>query len=398
MELKRELNLFRLSLYGLGDILGAGIYALIGKVAAVAGNLIWLSFLMAIGCAIPTALCYAELASRFPKAGGATVFVHQAFGRKNLTRLVGLIVLASGIISSAAIANAFAGYLGALLPISREMAVVGFILVLSLINFIGIRESSWLNVLCVFIEAGGLVLIILLGMKFLGGNIDYTLIPPTENSFLAAGLSGAALAFYACIGFEDMCNLSEEAINPSKNIPRAILIALGLASVIYVLVAITAISVVPFAELAASPAPMALVIERSSQLFKPQWMIFVALFALTNTALANLIMASRLLYGMSNEGWVPKVLSQVHKSRQTPWVAIVVVFVICAAIAWIGNLGNLAKLTNANILSLFFLVNLSLIIVQRTQKTKPSFSVPFWLPMLGALLCLIFFLKNASVF
>ncbi|MBI2083976.1 MAG: amino acid permease [Deltaproteobacteria bacterium] len=388
-ELKRHFTLTKLTFYGVGDILGAGIYALIGKVAAEAGNLAWSSFLLATIVAIPTALSYAELTSRYPKSGGVAVFVGRAFSNTYFPAIVGFLVLLSGLTSVAAGANAVHGYFSLFLEIPRWVIISIFLGGISWINFRGIDDSSKLNTLCVFAEAGGLLLIIGFGFFHWG---DGNFATGRGETFLSKetleGIGGAAvLAFYATIGFEDMCNVSEEVKKPEQTVPRAILLSLVITSLIYIGIALTVVSVASYKELGESSAPLAMVAERIIPFFSPKVVAALAIFSLTNTALANLIMASRLLYGMSREGWIFKALGFVHPQKQTPSVAILTVFVIALSIALSGTVKILGQTTSVVMLCLFIFVNLSLIVIRLRNLAPDSrlkiFQIPLLIPMLG---------------
>ncbi|MBI1908833.1 MAG: amino acid permease [Deltaproteobacteria bacterium] len=392
-ELKRHLNLPKLTFYGVGDILGAGIYALVGKVAWEAGGLAWFAFLFAGLSILPTALSYAELTSRYPKSGGVSVFAGRAFRRHSIPFVVGFIVLMSGLVSSAAVANAFHGYLSTLWEVPRGLAIVFFLSFLTFINWRGIAESSNFNILCVLAEAGGLLLIIAFGWGHWGeGNF---LVGRGGEGFLSRetleGIGAASiLAFYAAVGFEDICNVSEEVIDPEKTVPKAILLAVSISSLIYIGIALTVVSVVSIPELGESKAPLALVASKIIPFFSPKVIATLALFSLTNTALANMIMASRLLYGMSREGWIFRSFSLVSSRRQTPVVAVITVFFLTLVLALSGSLKILGQTTSVIMLSMFIIVHLSLLVI-RIRGDKPDsetrlFRIPLVVPFLGILI------------
>ncbi len=392
--LKRHLNLWRLTAYGVGDIVGAGIYALVGKVAAEAGGLAWFSFVVAWLVILPTALSYGELTSRYPKSGGVAVFAGRAFRDPRVPFLIGFFVLLSGLVSSATSANGFYGYGSAFFTAPRWMMVVGFLGFLSVVNFWGIQASSRLNVICLVAEVGGLLLIILFGVPHW---LEGPFLAGKGGSFLSLeSLEGVAsaslLAFFAAIGFEDLCNLSEEVKNPEKVLPRAILLATALASLIYIGVALTVVSVASIEELGTSSAPLAMVAAKMLPFFSAKVVALLALFSLTNTALANMIMGSRLLYGMSAEGWIFPVLRRIHPRRQTPTVAIVVTFLITLSLALTGRVKTLGETTSTIMLTLFIIANLSLLVI-RIKKIPPDssashFQLPLVVPLLGIVLSL----------
>ncbi len=389
-SLKRSLGTFALIAYGVGDILGAGIYALIGKVAGMVGEAAWISFVVAFVVASLTGLTYAELSARFPRSAGAALFSLAAFKNKSFSYLVGFLVLLSGIVSMATVSQAFAGYLNALFPdLSNPVVIVAFFVTLAAVNFWGIRESSVTNVICTVIEVTGILLVIIAGMKFFG-KVDYLNVSPASGTSVhAAILQAGVLAFYAFIGFEDLVNLAEEVHEPEKALPRAILAALGIATVIYFLTALAAVSAVPPAELASSSAPLALVVSKGLPLVPKELFTLIALFAVANTALINFIMSSRILYGMAKERLVPGVFGRVHSKTKTPHIAIVSVFAVVLVLALTGRIVILAQSTSFLLLVVFFLMNLALAVLKfRKCEPKPAFQVPAAVPILGALCCL----------
>jgi basic amino acid/polyamine antiporter, APA family len=394
------MGLGALIVYGVGDMLGSGIYALIGKAAGVMGNAVWLAFLASMVAALLTGLSYASLGSRYPRAAGVAYVAHRAFGMPFLSYLLGLAVVASGLTSMATQSRAFAGYflgpsdLSTLNPqLSTSAVIVAFIGVLTFINFWGMRESTWLNILCTTVEAGGLFLIVIVGVRFWGGEVNYL-----ETPAAAAGggmtfpliLSGAVLTFYSFVGFEDMINVTEEVKNPARNFPIAVLSALGITTVIYIAVSLTAVSVVPHAELAASHQPLVEVVKRVAPWFPSRAFSFIALFAITNTALLNYIMGSRLVYGLARQGLVPGRLGAVHPHRHTPHVAIFTLSAIVLVLALSGNIAQLASATSVLLLGVFIIVNASLIMLKRrSDEPRGFFEVPVIVPALGIIVCAV---------
>ncbi|NUQ01963.1 MAG: amino acid permease, partial [Armatimonadetes bacterium] len=319
--LARTMGLGALVIYGVGDMLGAGIYALIGKVAGAMGNAIWLAFVISMLAALLTGLSYASLGSRYPRAAGAAYVTQRAFGRPFLSYLVGLAVMASGLTSFGTQARSFSGYFGDLVAgVPAPLLILAFIGLLTLVNFWGMRQSTWLNIVCTTVEVSGLLIIIAVGMRFWGA-VNYLETPRPEGVPLPLGLPlvlhGAVLTFYSFVGFEDMINVVEEVKDPRRTFPKAVVLALLVVTVVYLAVSITAVSVVPYAELAASKAPLVEVVRRAAPGF-PAWLFTaISLFAITNTALLNYIMGSRLLYGMSRQGLLPAFLGRVHPVRRT---------------------------------------------------------------------------------
>ncbi len=396
-HLKRSLGTLALMIYGIGDILGAGIYVLIGKVAGAVGPACWLAFIVSFLVASLTGLSYAELGSRYPHSAGETVYSLRAFRKRALSYLVGFLVFLSGMVSLATVSHGFSGYVRAIFPQAPEFLVIlVFLASLTVINLWGIKQSSITNILCTTLEVTGLLIVIVAGMKFFG-NVDYLSVVPAEGiSPHVAFLQGAVLAFYAFIGFEDIVNVAEETRKPERAIPRAIIAALIVAALFYMLTAIAAVSAVPVAELSSSSAPLMLVVERGLPSVPKELFSLIALFAVTNTALINFIMSSRILYGMSREGLAPPVVGRVHAKWGTPYLAILFTLVIVIALAFMEGLAILAQSTSLLLLSVFFLMNLSLIVLKsRSKGLRPSFQVPIGVPLLGALGCLtlIFFVE-----
>lgn len=391
--LHRHIGLFALVVYGVGDILGAGIYALIGKAAGEMGNAIWMAFLASMIAAGLTGLSYASLGSRYPRAGGASFFTHHAFKNNFLAYVIGLAALSSGVTSMAAGSRAFAGYFTTLVSaVPVDLVVVAFCFVVAGVVIRGIRESMWMNMLCTGIELGGLLLVIAVGAKFLG-TINYTsavtVSNPAGDLSISLILSGAVLTFYSFVGFEDIINVSEEVKNPESNMPKGILLAVLIASIIYITISLVAVSVIPAAELAASSAPLVDVVKRAAPWFPPIAFAFIAMFAVANTALLNFIMGSRLIYGMANQGLMPKVLAKVSRTR-TPYIASLAVLGFMLVLALTGNIASLARATSVLLLICFMTVNAALLVLKhRKGEPKGRFEIPSIVPLLGALVCAV---------
>lgn len=402
-SLKRVFGLTTLVIYGVGDILGAGIYAVVGKIVGLSGALVWVSFLVAMLVAALTALSYAELGSRLPKSGGVAYFVHTAFRQEWLSMLVGWLMFCTCLVSMATLSIAFAGYLNAFLPVIPPWAIVLALFAgLTFVNFRGMQESSALNIVCTTMEVSGLLVVIFVSAAFvLGGNapaVTNTL-PDGSAIGVTAILQGAALAFYAFIGFEDIVNVAEEVKNPERNVPKAILIALSIAGVIYILVSWLATRVLTPAELSASGAPLLDVVRRAQPNFPAVVFTVIALFAVLNTALLNFVTASRLLFGMSREGLLPAWLGKLHPARLTPYRTFLVILPIAILLALSGTLQFLAGTTATLILVMFCLVNVSLLIIKRRQPHNPEgLRIPAAIPVLALVsnLILITFASQAS--
>ncbi|HYP47122.1 MAG TPA: APC family permease, partial [Thermoleophilaceae bacterium] len=282
-----------LTAFIVGDILGAGIYALVGEVGAEVGGAIWAAFLAAFVLAVFTAFAYAELVTKYPQAGGAAVYTHRAFGAPFFTFVVAFAVMASGIASASTLARAFAGdYLKEFVDLPLELVAIAFILVVAAINLRGIAESVKLNMVLTAVEVTGLLLIILIGVVALGeGSGDFS-----RNFDFKEGesvpfviIGGAALAFYAMIGFEDSVNVAEETKRPERVFPRALFIGLAVAGTLYMLVTLTASYVVPTGALSGSDGPLLEVVERGPLGIPTKLFAFIALMAVANSALINMI-------------------------------------------------------------------------------------------------------------
>lgn len=388
-KLQRNIGLFALTLYGVGDILGSGIYGLIGKAAGQLGNFVWLAFLVSFVVALLTGLCYAALGSRFPQAAGSSFVIWKAFHSPFLAFITGLATLASGLTSMATAARVFAGYFNGLFPVVPEAAAIFlFCATLSLIVWIGIRESMWANALMTLIEVSGLLFVILAGLPYLGrvNLVDLSSIPSGASLSPSLVLSGAVLTFYSFIGFEDLLNVSEEVVDPERNVPRGLMLSMLIASLIYILVSVTAISVVPGPELAASKQPLVEVIARAWPWFPKQIFSFIALFAVSNTALLNFIMGSRLVYGLGKLGLLPKVFARVHARTRTPHISIVLVGSIFLTLAYLGDISSLARSTSLFILIVFMAMSASLLRFQQLENQrgqKRPWHLPQWIPLLS---------------
>ena len=393
--LKKDLGLFELTLYGIGIILGAGIYAIIGEGAAISGNGIWISFIIAAIIATFTGMSYAELSSIYPKEAAEYNYTKNAFRKEWLGFLVGWIMVLAGIISSAAVALAFGGYLAYMISTPIIPIAIGIIILFSILNFIGIKESAWFNIISTIVEVTGLIIIIVLGLGYIGNpGINYFDIPGGFQSLIG----GAALIFFAFIGFQDVANISEEVKNAVNNVPKALIISLVVSTILYILVAISAVAILGWEALAVSNAPLTEVAVAAAG----EWMLpvlsTIALFATGNTVLIILIVASRMLYGMASGGSIPKFFSKIHKGRGTPYMAIFFVMIVSALFTMVGDLGFVANLTNVGIFIGYFFVNMSLIMIRiRQPNVKGRFRAPInignfpVLAALGAITCFIMF-------
>lgn len=388
-SLARRITLPLLLFYGLGTILGAGIYVLVGKIAAASGFLAPLAFLVAAVVAGITALSYCQLVVMLPKSSGEAYYVDQAFGIPNLTRAVGLLVVLTGTISCATLANGFVGYLQTFIQVPAAVAVICVVILMTGLALWGIAESLWAATIVTLIEIGGLILVVFVG----GSQIEVAnisveaLFVPTSFDELALVLAGAFLAFYAFIGFEDMVNIVEEVKEPERNMPRAIILALLISSSLYILVALVAILGMPLETLSASEAPLKHLLEiHSSEMGK--WISVISLFAIVNGVLTQIIMASRVLYGMANQGRVPTVFSAVSSKTKTPWVATITIAFLVLLFSLGLPLVTLASYTSFSVLCVFTLVNVALIKLRARPDLASKAPDIISFPKIGAVLCL----------
>jgi basic amino acid/polyamine antiporter, APA family len=388
-----------LTVFVIGDVLGAGIYALVGEVAGKVGGAIWTSFLAAGVLAAFTATAYAELVTKYPQAAGAALYTHKAFRRPFFTFLVAFAVMCSGVASAATLATAFGGdYLSEFVELPKLLVGAVFIGVLALINFRGIKESVSLNLGLTSIELTGLVLVTAIGLVFLfdgGGDPGRALEFKAGETVPLAILSGASLAFFALIGFEDSVNVAEETRNPSRVFPPALFIGLGTALAVYIMVTLIAGMAVPVDTLSESDGPLLEVVQLGPLAMNTKVFSAIALFALTNGALINMIMASRLIYGMAAQGIVPRELGRVHRGRRTPWVAIVFVALLAFALVALGDLETLADTTVLLLLAVFVCVNVAVLLLRRERVDHEHWRAPTALPVLGAIACLGLIVQKA---
>jgi len=373
-ELKRGMGLFHLTMYGVGLILGAGIYVLIGEAAGFAGDSVWIAFVLGSIVALFAGLSYAELSSIFPKAAAEYTFVKNAFKNNFFAFIIGWLTAITSMIMAATVALGFGGYFSEFLNIPIAISAIALIGILSIINFIGIRESSWTNTIFTVIEAVGLILIIIIG---------FTISEPEPVNYFQSptGFTGIILAFvlifFAFIGFEDMANVAEEVRNPKKVIPRAIILAVMISGIIYVLVSLAVVRVINWEELSLSAAPLADVAERGLGTQGHIILSGIALFAITNTVLITLVAGSRMIYGMAREKLFPDILAKVHSKTKTPWVAVIVLMLIAIGFSLIGDIVIVANITVFAVVITFAVVNLTVIVLRYTEPDiERKFRVP----------------------
>jgi amino acid transporter len=383
-------------LYGLGTTIGAGIYALVGEIASVAGYFAPVSFLVASILASFTAISFAELSSRFPQAAGAALYVKKGFGSEHLSTLVGLLVILAGLVSAAALVNGFVGYLHQFIGVDRIIAIVLVTTLLGGIAAWGIAESVMIASLITVIEIGGLMLVVFVSGEGLSeASIRWTaLIPSADFTSWGAVYLGAILSFYAFIGFEDMVDVAEEVKEVKRNLPLAILLTLGITTFIYILVIVTAVFSLPPAALATSEAPLAYLYEYHTG-EKAIIIGVIGMFAIVNGALIQIIMASRVLYGLSSRGLLPNLFSVVDRRTRTPLIATGLATLLVLILALIGRLASLAETTSVIMLIIFSMVNLSLWRIKRRDPEPVGIKIfPSWIPIAGFFISSAFVLSN----
>ena len=369
-----------------GDILGAGIYILVGDVADEVGGMAWLAFLAAFSIAALSAASYSALVTRFPGPSGSALYAEKAFERRHLTFVVGMAVMLSSLSTAATTARAFAGdYLREFVELPIPLVTLAVVLALTLLNIRGIETSARVNVAMTLTEIGGLILVIGIGAAaILDGGADAGRLVETEDLALGGLLTATSLAFFAFLGFEDAVHLSAEVRDGRRVFPPVMFGAVAIASVLYLAVVLVATSLVPSEDLAASDGPLLEVVQLGPWAVSPRWFSLVALVAVSNTSLFALVASSRLLYGMAREGSLPRELGQVNRRRQTPVVASVVVALGAAALATTGAVDDLAGAAVTLLLAVLVLVNCAAWATRHHQTAAAAFAPPPWVPVLGA--------------
>ena len=386
-KLARRVGPVLLLFFIVGDILGGGIYTLAGIVGAEVGGAIWLAFLTAFIIAALTACSYAELVSKYPRAAGAALYVNKAFNVPLLTFMIAFAAMASGITSASTLARGFGGdALAAFVDVEIVPVAIAFMIVIALVNARGISESVKTNAALTCIEVGGLLLAIVIGLAAFGEpSADFGRNFELKEGVgpLFAILSGAGIAFYALIGFEDSVNLAEEVREPSRNYPRILFSGLAIAGVLYMGVLLVSSTVVPTGELADSSAPLVLVGASGPLGVDPRVFSAITLFALANGALINMIMASRLVYGMAEEGIAPGFFGRILPGRRTPITAIVFTTALALILVSTGDLASLADTTVLLLLIAFTAVNVSVLVLRRDRVGHGHFTAPIFAPPAG---------------
>lgn len=399
--LKRLIGPWLLLLFIIGDLLGTGIYAITGEVARFVGGAVWLPFLLAVFVALFSACSYLELVTKYPRAAGAAYFVHRAFDARAITFVVGFAVMCSGMTSASTASRAFAANFSDAFGLGLRggsgvtFVAMGFLLAVAAINWRGVGESLIANVILTCVELTGLLIVIGIGFWAIGTGqadasraLDFT---PADGSLGWSAVTATTLAFFAMIGFEDSVNMVEETKNPTRTFPRAMLLGLGATATIYVLVSISAVALVPPEKLAGDDTPLLTAVQAGAPGF-PLWVFgIITMFAVANTALLNMLMASRLVYGMSRERVLPAALGAVHATRRTPVVAIVFTTVLALLlVGLVGEIPALAGTTTLLLMCVFAVVNVAVLVLRRERVEHAHFRTPTALPVLGAATCVFF--------
>ena len=374
-ELKRHMGLFQLTMYGVGLTLGAGIYVLIGEAAGFAGNSMWISFGLAAIVAIFAGLSYAELTTLFPRAAAEYVFVKNAFKSEFIGFLIGWLTAITSMIVGATVALGFGGYFAQFLDIPITLSAISLLGGLSLVSFIGIRQSAWANTIFALVTITGLGIIIFLGFT-------YEVTEPVDYFESPTGMTGIILAFvlifFAFIGFEDMANVAEEVKRPKKTLPRAIILSIIITAAIYILVSLSSVRILNWDDLSQSATPQADVATKGLGIEGGITMSAIALFATASTVLITLVAGARILYGMAKSGSLPSIFSRVHSKTGTPWVAVIGIFVTSVTFAFIGDIVIVANIVVFAIVITFAMINLSVILL---RYVRPDEIRPFRVPL-----------------
>lgn len=396
-SLHRVMGPWLLLLFIVGDILGTGIYALTGQVAKQVGGVVWLPFLVAFAVALVTAFSYLELVTKYPRAAGAALYTHKAFGIHFITFIVAFAVMCSGITSASTASRAFAANLSnafslGLSPGGVTLIGLAFMAVVAVVNFRGVGESVKANVVLTLVELTGLLIIICIGLWAIGlgqGDVSrVTQFATTDRGVFWSVIAATTLAFFAMVGFEDSVNMAEECREPSNIFPKVLLAGLFITGVIYVLVSISAITLVAPEQLGEGETPLLQVVQAGAPGFPLEIFGFITMFAVANSALINMLMASRLVYGMSRERVLPGILGKVHAGRRTPYIAIGFTTLLAfGLIGFVGGVPALGGTTALLLLCVFTVVNVAVLVLRRDPVEHSHFRTPTFLPVVGAVTC-----------
>ena len=398
-SLHRVMGPWLLLLFIVGDILGTGIYALTGQVAKQVGGVVWLPFMVAFVVALMTAFSYLELVTKYPRAAGAALYTHRAFGIHFVTFIVAFAVMCSGITSASTASRAFAANTAHVFGFNLAGGIgitiigLGFMALVAIVNFRGAGESVKANVVLTLVELTGLLIVIFIGLWAIGaGQGDVSRVTQFktggDGAFFWPMIAATTLAFFAMVGFEDSVNMAEETKDPTRTFPKILLAGLFITGLIYVLVSISAITLVPAEELGQGETPLLKVVQAGAPNFPIGIFGLITMFAVANTALINMLMASRLVYGMSREHVLPPVLGKVHAARRTPYVAIAFTTLLAfALITFVGEVPALGGTTALLLLCVFTVVNVAVLVLRKDTVKHAHFRTPTWLAVAGAICC-----------
>lgn len=374
-SLSRHIGLFHLTMYGVGLILGAGIYVLIGEAAGFAGNALWISFILGSVVAAFAGLSYSELTALFPRAAAEYVFVKEGFRSDFIGFIVGWLTILTSIITAATVALGFGGYMEELTNIPVLISALIILGVLSVVNFIGIKESAWANTIFAIVTISGLGIIIFVGFSFpIETEIDYFENPMGYNGIILAFV----LVFFAFIGFEDIANVAEEVKRPQRTMPRGIMLSVLITTIIYILVSLASIRIVGWEQLAESSAPLAFVAEQKLGQQGHFILSIIALFATASTILITLVAGARIFYGMARDGSLPSKLGLIHHKTKTPWIAVVLIFATAIGFSFIGDIVIVANIVVFAVVVTFAMINLAVILL---RYVKPDEERPYRVPV-----------------
>jgi basic amino acid/polyamine antiporter, APA family len=399
-SLVRVMGPWLLLLFIVGDILGTGIYALTGQVAKQVGGVVWLPFVVAFVVALMTAFSYLELVTKYPRAAGAALYTHRAFGIHFFTFIVAFAVMCSGITSASTASRAFAANMSHVFHLNLAGGIgitilgLAFMALVAVVNFRGVGESVKMNVVLTCVELSGLLIIIFIGLWAIGaGQGDVSRVTQFRTAadgslLLWPVIAATTLAFFAMVGFEDSVNMAEECKDPTRIFPKVLLAGLVLTGLVYVLVSISSITLVSPEQLGEGETPLLKVVQAGAPNF-PIWIFgFITMFAVANSALINMLMASRLVYGMSREHVLPAALGRVHATRRTPYVSIAFTTLLAfALITFVGEVPALGGTTALLLLCVFTVVNVAVLVLRRDRVGHEHFRTPTLVPVLGALSC-----------